>query len=384
MRYLKRVRKIKTNRMKRWKRHLGWFSRFVLFLNYAAVIGLLFSYLAPFVNPKSFWPIAFVGMAYPVLLIFNVAFILYWFFRKPKTALIPIVSLLIGWGTLNKTVGFLNKSSEPLEDSTHLRVMSYNVKLFKGYLDNKEINTKKDILKLFKDLEPDIICIQEFYTRKKGANDVQASLIGSLGYKYYYFQEVAGNDFDAYGIAIFSKYPIVKSGSLDINIKKRTVNRIQFADIEKNSKLFRVYNVHLQSIAFQKEDYAFISKKLSNMDEDISSTKRIGVRLKKAFIKRSEQVDLLYDHIKGCTTPFIVAGDFNDTPSSYSVNKISRGMNNAFEMKGTGLGITYNGDFPSFQIDYIMASKEFAIHNFQIIPEKLSDHYPIWSDLEFQ
>lgn len=368
--------------MKRWKRPLGGFSKFLLVLNCIAVIGLLFSYLAPVINPKSFWPIAFIGIAYPVLFLFNIAFVLYWFFRKPRISLIPIVSLLIGWGTLTKTVGFANESAESLKDSTHLRVMSYNVHLFKGYGENKKINTKKDILKIFSDLDPDVICIQEFYTRKKGEDDVQTALISALGYKHHYFQEVAGNDYDAYGIAIFSKYPIVKSGSLDINIKKRTVNRIQFADIERDAKLFRVYNVHLQSIGFQKEDYAFITKRLSNMDEDISSTKRIGGRLKNAFIKRSEQVDLLYDHIKQCTTPFIVAGDFNDTPSSYSVNKIAREMNNAFEMKGRGWGITYNGDFPNFQIDYIMASKDFAIHNFQIVPQKLSDHYPIWSDLE--
>ncbi len=168
MLFLKRAMKIKTNRMKRWKKPLGWFSRFVLFLSYSVVIGLLFSYLAPFVNPKFFWPIAFVGIVYPVLLILNIAFILYWFFRKPKIAIIPIISLLIGWGTLNKTVGFTTRNAEPIKDSTHLRVMSYNVHLFKGFGDDNKINTKKDILELFQDLDPDIICIQEFYTRKKG------------------------------------------------------------------------------------------------------------------------------------------------------------------------------------------------------------------------
>jgi hypothetical protein len=92
--------------MKRWKRPLGWFSKFVLILNCIAIIGLLFSYLAPYVNPKSFWPIAFMGIAYPILLLVNIVFILYWLFRKPTAALISILSLLIGWNTLDKTVRF--------------------------------------------------------------------------------------------------------------------------------------------------------------------------------------------------------------------------------------------------------------------------------------
>jgi endonuclease/exonuclease/phosphatase family metal-dependent hydrolase len=367
--------------MKRWKRPLGWFSKCVFIINCIVIIALLFSYLAPYINPKSFWPIAFAGIAYPILLLVNIVFIVYWLFRKPTISLLSILSLLIGWTTLNKTVGFTRGNNITLKDTSSLRIMSYNVHLFKGYNGDQEENTKTKILEIFKDVEPDIICIQEFYTRQKGENDVKKSLTKDLGYKHHYFQEAAGNDYDAYGIAIFSKYPIVKSGSLEIHDRKKSVNRIQYADIEKNNVVFRVYNVHLQSIGFQKEDYDFITKRLSNMDEDISSTRRIGSRLKNAFIKRSEQVALLSDHIKECETPYIVTGDFNDTPSSYSVNKISKDMQNAFATKGKGWGITYNGDFPNFQIDYIMASKEFSIHNFQIIPEKLSDHYPLWSDL---
>lgn len=381
MLYSKRAKEVKGNKMRRWRRPLSWFSKAVLVLNCIAVIILLFSYLAPFINPAFFWPIAFVGIAYPIVLLTNLIFIGYWLFRKPKLSLISIFFLLIGWNTIKTTVGFTKVNPTTQKDSASIRVMSYNVHLFRGYGEDKEKNTKAEILQIVKDIEPDVICMQEFYTRRKGKNDVRKSFIKELGYKHHYFKEVAGNDFDAYGIAIFSKYPIVQSGSLDINLEQKSVNRVQFADIKTNDRLIRVYNVHLQSIGFQKEDYEFIARKPTNIDEDISSTRRIGGRLKNAFIKRSKQAKILADHIEGCETPYIVAGDFNDTPTSYSVNKISKGMNNAFAMKGTGWGVTYNGDFPNFQIDYVMASKEFNIQSFQIIREKLSDHYPIWSDL---
>jgi endonuclease/exonuclease/phosphatase family metal-dependent hydrolase len=61
---------------------------------------------------------------------------------------------------------------------------------------------------------------------------------------------------------------------------------------------------------------------------------------------------------------------------------MSEGLHNSFRKKGSGLGITYNGDFPNFQIDYILASPEFEIRNYLITDKKLSDHYPVRSDVE--
>ena len=76
-------------------------------------------------------------------------------------------------------------------------------------------------------------------------------------------------------------------------------------------------------------------------------------------------------------------GDFNDTPMSYSVNILSKNMNNAFEQKGFGWGVTYFGILPIFQIDYILCDKKIKIEDYGILKEKLSDHYPIWADLNY-
>ncbi|HAT92445.1 MAG TPA: endonuclease, partial [Sphingobacterium sp.] len=39
---------------------------------------------------------------------------------------------------------------------------------------------------------------------------------------------------------------------------------------------------------------------------------------------------------------------------------------------------------PIFQIDYIFASQKFQVMNYQIVKQKLSDHYPVWSDLRLK
>jgi endonuclease/exonuclease/phosphatase family metal-dependent hydrolase len=51
---------------------------------------------------------------------------------------------------------------------------------------------------------------------------------------------------------------------------------------------------------------------------------------------------------------------------------------------GSGFGVTYNGAFPNFQIDYIFTSPEFTVKNYLIINKKLSDHYPVRTDLELK
>lgn len=364
-----------------FKKPLGFISKSILLLNGLAVFLLLVSYLAPIVKPQTFWPIAFMGIAYPAFLITNVLFILFWLFRKPSFSLISIIAIGIGWKAVNKHFGF-NTSPVVIEraDTASIRVMSYNIQMF-NYPEKEGVNNQREILKLIKSISPDILCVQEFYTRSRGQNDMNKHFIEELGLNFSNFIPAAQNDYDAYGIAIFSKYPILESGSLDINRNKRIVNRVVYSDINKNGKRFRVYNVHLQSIGFQPEDYDFIKNEAPAGNVDVKSTKRIGRLLKWAYIKRNDQIDLLYSHTRGTKIPYIVAGDFNDTPLSYSVNKLSANMKNAFVEKGRGLGITYNGDFPNFQIDYILASKQFKVESFQIIDEKFSDHYPIWSDL---
>ena len=106
--------------------------------------------------------------------------------------------------------------------------------------------------------------------------------------------------------------------------------------------------------------------------------------LKNAFLKRSSQVDEVKAHFKTCNTSYIVAGDFNDTPASFAVTQITDSLNNAFLKQGTGLGRTYNGKFPNFQIDYIAATPDINVVNYRVIEAKLSDHFPVRSDLRLK
>lgn len=365
-------------------KRLGLFSKSMLLATILAAAALLFSYLAPVINPRTFWPIAFFGIAYLPLLAINGLFVAYWLVRRARFAAIPLLAILVGWNTLQKHFGFNDKVPESVvasPDTAHIRVMTYNVHFFRAFeQEDTKLTIRKQAMQLMGDLSPDVICIQEYYTRQKGKYNMAEEFEREINMPYHYISPTAANDYEAYGMAIFSRYPIVESGILPEH--EYGVNRIIYTDIDKGGRVFRVYNVHLRSFGFQKEDYDFINNPSKTIEKDAASTKRIGARLKHAFTARSAQADALREHSQACGLPYLIAGDFNDTPLSYAVNEVSAGLRNAFREQGRGWGVTYNGDFPNFQIDYILTSKAFDIHHYQIVKAKLSDHYPVWADLQ--
>jgi len=372
-------------RKKKSKVRVHFFTKIILFLNIVAAMILLLSYSASAINPRYFWPTSFLGLAYPILLLVNLFFIVYWLFKRPKFALISSMVVLIGWKFLASHFGFRESTAigVPKSSQKFIRIMSYNVHEFKQFGDKNTLLSKELFLNIIRDEQPDIICFQEFFTRQKNAYDFIKAVSNILQTSYYYYNPTKGNNYETVGLAIFSKYPILKTGV--IKFEKGNNNESIFIDLKTKHSAFRVYNVHLQSVRFKPEDYKYLGEMKKQMVGDVESSRRIGGRLKRAFIKRSGQVALLKQHTLKCKIPYVLAGDFNDTPISYAVNQmLSGGLINAFREKGSGLGITYNGDFPNFQIDYILASPHFSVKNYRIIEKKISDHYAIRSDLELK
>lgn len=366
------------------KKALPFFDRVMLWLNYGLCGALLISYLAPVVNPATCWPVAFFGLAYPPLLLANIIIIVYWLLRKSKWALLSLVCILIGWNVLNNNIGFrLPQTKVGRPDTGTIRIMNYNVHDFKKYGADNDISTKHEILSIIEHEQPDIIGFEEFYTRKKGQYALLDSLKRILKTDQCYFNPFLGNEQDGLGMALFSRYPIIDTGLIWLS-EKSNLNQCIYVDIKKQASIFRVYIIHLQSIRFDPEDYKYLDGISKKGKADMLSSRRIGGKLKRAFIKRSQQVALIKKHLATCPYPYIITGDFNDTPSSFAVSQMEDGLKNAFREKGAGLGRTYNGDFPNYQIDYILTSKRFDVLTYGVIRKKLSDHYPVYSDLRLR
>lgn len=365
----------------------GFFTKLILILNIAAVATLLLSYLAGIISPVKYWYIAFFGLAYPFVILANVIFLVVWIFKKRWYFLISLTAILIGYNTLLSTFGFRTKTEHAfIKDSAAISLMTYNVHHFKQFGFDLDSSTRQNILGLIANEQPDVLGLQEFFTRHKGKYLTKDSIFNILGSKEYYFFPNSGNDYESTGIALFTKLPIVAQGNLE-KLDPGGANNGIWVDLKKDDKIFRVYLVHLASISFMPEDYSYFNQlksDFSTKDNDVEKGKRILYRLRNAFIKRAKQVEILKNYTDTCKTPYIIMGDFNDTPAAYSVKQISKNMQNAFREKGSGLGITYNGEFPNFQIDYILASRKFDILSYKIIKKAYSDHYPVKAEVKLQ
>lgn len=363
------------------KKDLGFFGKLILWFNYGLCLALLISYLAPYIDPREAWLIAFFGLAYPPLLLFNIILVLYWLLRGRLYFLLSVLTIAIGYQVLLNNIGFRSQTDIAKSSLQNvLRVMTYNAHDFKRYGANNDISTKHEILELIAQNNPDIIGIQEFYTRKRGQYAMIDSIKKIMKSEFYYFEPFEVNYDQASGMAVFSKYPIFNFGLVQLS-GKTTGNQCLFVDIQKGDKKIRLYSMHLQSIKFEPEDYKYLGEVSKKGKTNMTATKRLGSKLKIAFLKRADQVFTVKAHAKECPYPYIYSGDFNDTPASFAVTQMAAGMKNAFREKGAGMGRTYNGDFPNYQIDYIMASPQFEVLNYEIIKKKLSDHYPVWADV---
>ncbi|MGZ2369032.1 endonuclease/exonuclease/phosphatase family protein [Ancylomarina sp. YFZ004] len=337
--------------------------------------ALLISYSAAYINPGTIGFPAFFGLAFPYLLLVNLLFVLYWMFRRKWSFLLPLIIILVGYGSISDFFQLSGGDKTISDGSEQLHLLSYNVRSFDRYKWTKDPNTPYNIIKLINSQEPDVVCLQEYRSTTNGFLSL-TNLKKELGMKYVHFSNKKN------GVAIFSKHTIAKKGSLSFG--NDDLCKAIFVDISINDKLFRVYNLHLESNRFVGKNYKFIKKDdYQGNEQDLNEIKDISLRLSHAFARRAEQALQIKDHIKQSPNPTFVCGDFNDTPNSYTYHQLSKDMNDAFVEQGTGISTTYSGDFPSFRIDYLLYSDCLSCTKYERIRKRYSDHYPISASFVF-
>lgn len=363
------------------KHTLSFIGKLVFLLNIVA-IGLLFlSYTAVYLKPGNFPLPAFAGLSYPIILAINLGFIIIWFFIRPRFILLSAIVVLMGWNHVAQLLP-INLTKEIPKETTAVKILSFNVQ---NFLNVNITNTKyisdfenqNEILGYIQRKDADIVFLQEFLYDRTKIKDF-TNWFGkeiNCGYSHTrnYFEQ-KGIKLDA--IAIFSKFPIIKRGHVEFDKKTIAI----FADIIMNNDTIRAYNLHLASIHLKKEDYDFISEMDIQQDKDEMrmASRAVASKLKAAFIRRGEQIGIVKNHLKKSPFPIILAGDFNDTPVSYTYHLLTKDLKDSFVESGSGFGNTFAGDnFPALRIDYILHDKIFSSINFKRDKIHLSDHYPI-------
>mgnify|MGYP000542496048 FL=1 len=237
--------------------------------------------------------------------------------------------------------------------------MSYNVRLFNHYKHLDDITTEQKIYEFINNESPDVITMQEFY--RSEFLDIK------LPYKYIKTKSKANK----FGLAIYSKYPIVNSGSLNF---KNSANNTIFADIVKNKDTIRVYNVHLESLKINPEEVNFGQK----------DSERLFKRLAYGFEKQVAQAELILQHEYSWKGKKIICGDFNNTAYSWVYQKLSKNKKDAFLEAGIGLGKSFRYIYP-MRIDFILTNENATVNQYKTYNDiKLSDHYPIMARMNWK
>jgi endonuclease/exonuclease/phosphatase family metal-dependent hydrolase len=364
-----------------------------LYANVVVAVFLILSFLSPHISPEKIWFPAFLGLAYPYILLLNLIFLLGWILLKRKELVISLLAIILGWGTFTDYIGlhpfrFLKKdhyenlATEQRKADHQLKLVSFNVRAFDKSSRYNNPSSQTDILTFFRDEDPDILCIQEYHSHNQDghrASDIYRKL-NRMPYRH--IGNLARSQWYQYGIATFSRYPILQSGSIPLESRS---NVCIYSDILMDPDTVRVYNCHLQSIKLDSEHYRILdSIKFRYDDQQIAEIKEISGHLRDAFIKRAAQADLVAAHMADCPHPVIICGDFNDTPVSYTYRTIKNGLEDAFSSSGWGLGRTYHGEFPSFRIDFILHSKNIESLYFSRKKIRASDHFPVIAYLKMK
>lgn len=361
---------------------------FFIVLNVVTAVIFLLACLAPYLNPARWWFISLLGLGFVFIVVTLIAFIFFWLILKPRYLLISLIPLLIGWKSLSVffALHVPGKFNIAKPDNV-LRVVHWNVARFVEWRknNNKGSQIRQKMMDLIKEQNADVICMQEFFTSTNPIYyDNLHYIIKELGYPYYYFSWDDDGGDQWVGQIIFSRLPILDSGLIRYP-KPSMPESLLHVDIPFNKDTIRIYTTHLQSVRFRKRDYEEIESIKHTDTGFVNHSKNIFAKLKRGFIYRSRQTQVVKKVINATPYPYILTGDFNDVPNSYTYFNIKGDkLQDAFLETGLGIGRTYTYIAPTLRIDYVLTTRDFQIRQFNRVIRNLSDHYMLITDLQLK
>ena len=339
--------------------------KILIIANIITLIPLLLADVAPFFPPTWWWVPNFLTYFLPYLLIIPVAWFFIWFFPDFRIGFINVILFVLN---IPNIIALYQISYDKPVPKSDFKVVSFNVGAF-GY----NYKTFRKHIIYYKKWDADILCLQEFlsgFNKKNYLKEIKRK----CGYKYHYFVELFPKGF---GLAIFSKFPIVGKGKVT-STKVPVKNGIIFADVYAYGETLRVYNAHLQSYNLSNKE-----RKEENAKKKRSLLK-ILIKLVKGWKAQYVQALRLKFHRKIFPQKYtIICSDLNNPPGSYFYYNVRSNLKDAFIKKGNGQGHTFYIYNKGFRIDYIFTSGNLKVLKFKEIKTKLSDHFPIFAKINY-
>jgi endonuclease/exonuclease/phosphatase family metal-dependent hydrolase len=356
----------------------------LILLNIGVIICYLITCLCPFINTAEDWFLAFPGLIFPLIFFALLFFIIIWLILKSRWWIVSAIILLMGFQQIITVFAFhIPKDFSHVKTANTLRVLQWNVSSWdESGKDNNGQSYQPLMFDLIKAQDADVLCFEEYFDPITPHNyEPNVATFVNMGYAFHYFvaTDVEKNDYET-GIAIFSKYPIIDSANYSFR-KTGNSEHLLYTDIKVNDKIFRVFATHLQSVHFVGEDYE--SLRVRHPHETLRDSRTIVSKLKRGYVSRYKQAQLVSEKIRESPYQAFICGDFNDVPNSSTYFKIKGDFQDAFLKKGVFLGRTFRFISPTLRIDYILSDKRFKVVQYQRLKVPYSDHYAVEADLSY-
>lgn len=350
-----------------------FFGRIVLAINALVAALMTLCAFSSYLNPYTFPVLSCAGLAFPIFLLLNVLFLIFWLFFKRKYALLPFFTLFACVGQIRDYMP-LNGFSEQVPDDA-IKVLSYNVMYFDSHKPHTEENPNEMVQYLQK-CDADIVCLQEVSFNNANPKKFLSEKVfrKALPYPYFSHYLAKGN-----GWLCMSRYPILSSRMIEY---ESVGNGSMAYQLKIGADTLLLINNHLESNKLTLDDRSAYRDMIKAPEEEkLKSTSKLLLgKVADAVSIRAAQADSVAKYIRESKCKYVVVcGDFNDSPLSYAHRVIGEGLNDAFIETGNGLGISYNRNGFYFRIDHIMASDSLELFNCTVDDTiEASDHYPIW------
>ncbi len=341
----------------------------MLFANIVCAALLILAAYNYLISPAKLNYIACMGLGFPVFLIINLAFLLFWILFNWKMIFLPLVTFIVCWGSIYSYIP-MHIGHDMTETPDTFSLLTYNVY---HWVNNKcdTVVSPNETVQYILDSNADIVCLQEGGDIKKEGlkQGVTEEQIEEMNKKYPFFE---GD-----GEACYSRFPILSYERLNMSISSFLSRFV----LDVYGKKLNLFVVHLESIGLTRTDkelYKDITENPNaNMLDEVH--RNILSKLNKAFVARSIQADTLAEILSHTEGDIILCGDFNDTAQSYAYHTIRGDMRDAYIENGFGPGISYNSNRFWFRIDHILYSGDLLSTGVKLGNLKSSDHYPIMS-----
>ena len=353
-------------------------KRFLFFLNVLLGLYTLLVYQLSYSVSVKHWLAGFLMLSMPFVLVANVLFIVIWALRKSYRSLLSLALLCVGFPFLMRTFSWHNINENDTRKG--FTVMSYNMMWCDAvrYVHENDTTNAINLIKKAVDIDADIKCVQELYNWD-GFPQFRTIKKFRGTHKYYtYVYSTPGNDRGQgeIGLAIFSKFPIIKKQEKHWSINH---NGLLSADIVIKKDTIRVINVQLRSMGVRVQR---VIEAKEDKEKAKKEAKTIYHQLRGGFEDRAIQVKELEKWIQESPYSVMVCGDFNELPYGFAYGKVKQYLSNGFEEAGRGFGFTYHRKPGFLRIDnQFFDEKSFEIKRFKTFSETpYSDHFPIWGE----